>query len=38
MLPVQPSNAYVKKENDAVGGHGFIYAYCNRHGLMKKKI
>lgn len=22
----------------AVRGHGFIYAYCNRHGLMKKKI
>ena len=22
----------------AIKGHGFIYAYCNRHGLMKKKI
>ena len=22
----------------AIRGHGFIYAYCNRHGLMKKKI
>lgn len=22
----------------AIRGHGFIYIYCNRHGLMKKKI
>ncbi len=22
----------------AIRGHGFIYLYCNRHGLMKKKI
>ena len=22
----------------AIRGHGFIYTYCNRHGLMKKKI
>lgn len=22
----------------AIRGHGIIYIYCNRHGLMKKKI
>lgn len=22
----------------AIKGHGIIYIYCNRHGLMKKKI
>lgn len=22
----------------AIRGHGFIYIYCNRHGLMKKRI